>query len=107
VGAAMINDVKDGKEVPIVPSVRRRINPNGGGNEVDVEAERFFLSKAGGNAGHLDLGRELASEAEAIVESLKAGLSYFSVVEWRGIADFSGKKPQLKKEAVPRAQKSS
>jgi hypothetical protein len=103
----MTNEVKDGKELPIVRSGGRRINSNGEGNEVEVEAERFFLSKSGGNSGHLDLGRELASEAEAIVESLKGGLSYFSVVEWRGIADFSGKKPQLKKEAVPRAPKSS
>jgi hypothetical protein len=103
----MTNDVKDGKETPVAPSGRHRINSNGVGNEVTMEAERFFLSKPGPSGGHLDLGRELASEAEAIVESLKASVSYFSVVEWRGIADFSGKKPQLKKEAVPRAPKSS
>ena len=101
----MANDIKDGKEVPVVRAGGRRTNPNGRGNE--SEGQRFFLSKGGGNSGQLDLGRELASEAEAIVESLKSGVSYFSVVEWRGTADFSGKKPQLKKEAMPRAQKIS
>jgi hypothetical protein len=35
-----------------------------------------------------------------MVESLKTGLSYFVVSEWRGVADFSGKKPQLGREAV-------
>jgi hypothetical protein len=40
-----------------------------------------------------------------MVESLKAGLSYFIVSEWRGIADFSGKKPQLGREAARGAPK--
>jgi hypothetical protein len=66
---------------------------------------RFFLDKAGSASGAPELGREFATEPEAIVESLKAGLSYFSVVEWRGMADFSGKKAKLTKEAVPRAAK--
>jgi hypothetical protein len=35
-----------------------------------------------------------------MIESLKTGLSYYSVVEWRAIADFSGKNPQVRSEAV-------
>ena len=68
-----------------------------------AEGQRFFLAKAGSARGVPELGKECASEAEAIVESLKAGLSYFAVAEWRGMADFSGKKAKLTKEAVARA----
>jgi len=69
-----------------------------------TEGQRFFLAKAGNGKGLPELGKELATEAEAIVESLKAGLSYFAIVEWRGGADFSGKKAKLTKEAVTRSQ---
>jgi hypothetical protein len=69
-----------------------------------AETQRFFLAKAGGNSVP-DLGKEFATEPEAIVESLKTGFCYFTVSEWRGIADFSGKKPQLRKEAVSKGPK--
>ena len=67
------------------------------------DGQRFFLAKAGSAKGIPELGKECATEAEAIVESLKAGLSYFAVAEWRGMADFSGKKAKLTKEPVARA----
>jgi hypothetical protein len=65
-----------------------------------VEGQRFFLAKPGGNHGVPEFSKEVPGEPEAMVESLKTGLSYFVVSEWRGIADFSGKKPQLGREAV-------
>ena len=65
-----------------------------------VEGQRFFLAKPGGNHGAPEFSKEVPGEPEAMVESLKTGLSYFVVSEWRGIADFSGKKPQLGREAV-------
>jgi hypothetical protein len=71
-----------------------------------VEVQRFFLAKTGGNNGVPEFSKEVPGEPEAMVESLKTGLSYFVVSEWRGVADFSGKKPQLGREAVrstPRA----
>ena len=70
-----------------------------------AEGQRFFLAKQGGSSGVPELGKEFPGEAEAMVESLKTGLSYFVVSEWRGVADFSGKKPQLGREAVRAASK--
>lgn len=61
---------------------------------------RFFLAKAGSNGNTPALDRELASEGEAMIESLKSGLSYYCVAEYRAVADYSGKNPQVKKEAV-------
>jgi len=63
-------------------------------------AARFFLAKAGVHGSAPALDRELSTEGEAMIESLKTDLSYYSIVEWRGTADFAGKNPQVKKEAV-------
>jgi hypothetical protein len=65
-----------------------------------MEGQRFLLAKPGGSNGVLEFSKEFPGEPEAMVESLKTGLSYFVVSEWRGVADFSGKKPQLGREPV-------
>jgi hypothetical protein len=70
-----------------------------------VDGQRFFLAKPGGSHGVPEFSKEFPGEAEAMVESLKTGLSYFAVSEWRGVADFSGKKPQLGREPVRNAPK--
>jgi len=69
-----------------------------------VEGQRFFVAKAVGTSGFPEFAKEFATEAEAIVESLKTGRSFFAVLEFRGVADFSGKKAKLTKEPVARAQ---
>lgn len=71
------------------------------------EGLRFFLAKHGVADGVPNFEREFATESEAIVESLKTGLSYYAVSEWRGVADFSGKKPQLRREPVTRSRKTA
>ena len=60
---------------------------------------RFFLSKAGSNGVPL-LEEELGSEAEAMLESLKTGRSYFVISEWKSSADLSKKVPQIRKECI-------
>jgi hypothetical protein len=72
------------------------------GEEETVSGARFFLPKAGA-AGHApELGREFSSEGEARVEALKLGVTYYSLQEWRPVADFGGKNPELKRELVPK-----
>jgi hypothetical protein len=66
------------------------------------EGQRFFVAKAGGPS-LSELGKECATEDEAIVESLKTGRSFFLVLEFRGVADFSGKRAKLSKEPIARA----
>jgi len=66
----------------------------------NTETPRFFLAKAGSSNGIPEMGKEVPGEAEAIVESLKTGLHYFAVFEWRGVADLTGKRPQLAREAA-------
>ena len=71
----------------------------------DNEAQRFFLAKPGSGGAVPELGKELPGEPQAMGESFKTGLNYFVVSEWRGVADFSGKKPQLSREAARSAPK--
>lgn len=47
------------------------------------------------------LDREVASEGEALVEALRLGVTYYAIEEFRVVPDFSGRRPQLKKESVP------
>ena len=78
----------------------RRARP--AGDEETVAGARFFLSKPG-TTGHIpELGREFSNEGEARVEALKLGVTYYSLQEWRPVADFGGKNPELKRELVPR-----
>jgi hypothetical protein len=77
------------------------------GQSNGTESQRFFLAKPGGNNGVPEFSKEFPGEPEAMVESLKSGLSYFVVSEWKGIADFSGRKPQLGREAVRGSSKTA
>jgi len=84
---------------PVVRSTRR-------GSPAQTEAPagttRFFLAKTGANGTTPTLDRECGSEGEAKIESLKTGLNYYSIVEWRATADFTGKNPQVRSEPVKR-----
>ena len=64
------------------------------------EAVRYFIAKENGVTTLPQLGKELASEKEALIESLRTGLSFFAISEWRAIPDFSGKNPQILKQTV-------
>jgi len=97
VGATEV--VGDGKDLQASRSSRGTRNLRIG-QARGVEGQRFFLAKPGGSHGVPEFSKEFPGEAEAMVESLKTGMSYFVVSEWRGVADFSGKKPQLGREAV-------
>jgi hypothetical protein len=70
--------------------------------EESVSGTRFFLPKSDTNGTSLELGREFYSEGEARVEALKLGVTYYSIQEWRPVADFAGKNPELKREPVSR-----
>jgi hypothetical protein len=76
----------------------RRARP--AGDEQTFLGARFFLPKSGTGGHAVELGREFPTEGEARVEALKLGVTYYSLQEWRPVADFAGKNPELKREAV-------
>jgi len=61
---------------------------------------RYFLGKTNSADGTPALDREMPNEGEALVEALRLGVTFYAVQEFRVVPDFSGRKPQLNKEAV-------
>ena len=82
---------------PLARSPRRRSNQE---EQASTGSVRFFLAKAGANGTIPSLDREIATEGEAKIESLKTGLNYYSLIEWRATADLAGKNPQIRSEPV-------
>jgi hypothetical protein len=104
VAGGVAETLVEGKDSQQVRPGRGGRKPRNG--QVDGgEGLRFFLAKHGGVDGVPNFEREFATESEVMVESLKTGLSYYALSEWRGVADFSGKKPQLRREPVTRSRK--
>lgn len=99
VGVSASQEKTNPASTPAMDKSSRRARPAGEENSTDA---RFFLSKPGTNSATLELGRELSTEGEARVEALKGGLTYYSLQEWRPVADFAGRNPELKREAVTR-----
>ncbi len=89
-------DKPDGSEKP--GSRGRRSRAESG--EENNQHARYFLGKAGSDGGTPGLDREVASEGEALVEALRLGVTYYALEEFRVVPDFSGRRPQLKKESV-------
>jgi hypothetical protein len=101
----MGSEVAEARGENRAPQSTRAPRANGKGRmrqENGNEAQRFFLAESDQDSGVPELGKEFATEPEAIVESLKTGRSYFTLSEWQGVADFSGKKPELKRQGVTR-----
>ena len=48
----------------------------------------------------MELGQEVASENEAVVESFRVGGSFAAVTEWKAQVDLATGVPVIKKEAV-------
>jgi hypothetical protein len=69
------------------------------GQETNEHA-RYFLGKADNTGPTPALDREVSSEGEALVEALRSGVTYYTLQEFRVVPDFSGRRPQLKKEPV-------
>jgi hypothetical protein len=64
------------------------------------EHARYFLGKPDNSGATPALDREVSSEGEALVEALRSGVTYYTLQEFRVVPDFSGRRPQLKKEPV-------
>lgn len=63
--------------------------------------ERFFLASPDGGGSAPALGRECASEAEAIIESFRSKLNFYKISEFQTRADIEASgDPVLRKEAV-------
>ncbi len=103
---ATVTEIDQAAEAKTAP----RRAPGGGkkrsaGRGDGVPVSRFFLGTADGGAPALE--REVESEKEAMLESLKTGKNYFAVSEWKAVPDLSKKTPQIRSEPVAREARGS
>ena len=81
----------DGSNTP-----RRRRN----GNDANL---RYFLVKPGSTAAKPELGQEMASEGEALIEAFRTGQPFYTVTAWKAVPEVNGGNPVIVKQAVARS----
>ena len=70
--------------------------------EMTGENIRYFLPKPGGSSERPELGQEMASEGEALVQAFKSGQVFYTVVAWKAVPEINGNEPKIVKQALTR-----
>ena len=52
---------------------------------------RYFLPKAGSSPARPELGQEMASEGEALIEAFKNGQPFYTLTAWKAVPEVNGK----------------
>lgn len=64
---------------------------------------RYFLPKPDASPGSLELGQEVASEGEALIQSFKNGQPFYTLAAWKAVPEVNGGgSPVILKQAVTR-----
>jgi hypothetical protein len=71
--------------------------------EMTSENVRYFLPKAGGSSEKPELGQEVASEGEALVQAFKSGQVFYTLVAWKAVPEINGNEPKIVKQALSRS----
>jgi hypothetical protein len=61
---------------------------------------RYFLLKPGSSPVKPELGQEMASEGEALIEAFRAGQPFYTLAMWKAVPEVSGSSPVIVKQAV-------
>jgi hypothetical protein len=79
------------------PSTRRKRR---NGNETSL---RYFLP-AGSSTGTPELGEEVASEGEALIQAFKTGQQFYTLAGWKAVPEVNGGgSPVIVKQAAARS----
>ena len=92
---------------PVLGTGQNGVHKNGRGErkrrwEMTPADVRFFLPKSGTTADKPELGRELPSEGEALVESFRTGQVFFTLVAWKAVHEMDDDTPRIVKDALKR-----
>jgi hypothetical protein len=62
---------------------------------------RYFIPKSGSSPAKPELGQEMASEGEALIEAFKNGQPFYTVTTWKAVPEVNGGgNPVIVKQAV-------
>ena len=71
--------------------------------EMTSENVRYFLPKSGSSSEKPELGQEMASEGEALVQAFKSGQVFYTLVAWKAVPEINGNEPKIVKQALTRS----
>ncbi len=72
---------------------RRRRN----GNDTSL---RYFLVRPGSSPAKPELGQEMASEGEALIEAFRTSQPFYTLTAWKAVPEVNGGNPVIVKQAV-------
>lgn len=61
---------------------------------------RYFLLKQGASALKPELGQELASEGEALIEAFRTGQPFYTFAAWKAVPEVNGGNPVIIKQPL-------
>ena len=61
---------------------------------------RYFLLKPGSSPATPELGQEMASEGEALIEAFRTGQPFYTVTAWKAVPEVNGSNPVIVKQAL-------
>ena len=70
--------------------------------EMTSENVRYFLPTSGSSSEKPELGQEMTSEGESLVQAFKSGQVFYTVVAWRAVPEINGNEPRIVKQALSR-----
>lgn len=72
-------------------------------SEMAGEDIRYFLPKSGSSSERPELGQEMITEGEALVQAFKSGQVFYTLVAWRAVPEIYGNEPRIVKQAWSRS----
>ena len=70
-------------------------------NGDDAGMRRYFLPKYGSSPATPELGQEVASEGEALIQAFRSGQPFYTLTAWKAVPEVNGGgSPTIVKQAV-------
>ena len=63
---------------------------------------RYFLPRTGSSSAKPELGQEMASEGEALIEAFKSGQPFYTLTAWKAVPEVNGGNPVIVRQAIAR-----
>jgi len=81
---------------PEAAPARRKKRGNEDGNL------RYFLPRTGSSPVKPELGQEMASEGEALIEAFRSGQPFYTLTTWKAVPEVNGGNPVIVRQAIAR-----
>ena len=70
-------------------------------NGDDAGMRRYFLPKSGSSPATPELGQEVGSEGEALIQAFRSGQPFYTLTAWKAVPEVNrGGSPMIVKQAV-------